>query len=522
MKLPAYCYRLFSMIILIFVLVLTIVRARHQDITHDEAWILVHHIVGGPADILKYDTSNHVFFNLLAAASVHLFGLSEFTLRLPSILGAMLYLAAAYYTGKFMFDGSVLFPLTVALLTLNPTITDFMCAARGYGMGVAFLLLGMLFLAHAAESVDSFFESPSCRRWSIAAALACAFSFGSNLTNLVPVFALGVSWSLCVLLASKMLQQSIWRGLEFLAKYFVAPGVLLGLAILWPFLIQIRVSQFDFGHDHRLGSLLDVFNASFLYKWTDDSYNSLGGLPPMPHSWQARVSNVGCLFVVPVLLLVILMEAIRAFRPPSAKTSRARTRLQIFCGASILSVAFVEIMHRWLHTPYPINRTCLYVVPLFTVTVLTILRDVSDWPNFSWLKPVGLFLALLIAADYALALHHTYFRYTEYDRSSRELFQAIQSDAQSRGLASARIGGTWWYQPEIDFYRIMYKASWLQPYDLKDPSHPQFLQAKNSLQPIDYDYFLCTSQDSPDFDGRPVRKLFGDKVTGLTAVAIGW
>jgi hypothetical protein len=521
MKIPAYVYRLFSIIILIFVLILTIVRARHQDITHDEAWILVHHIIGGPPDILKYDTSNHVFFNLLAAASVHLFGLSEFTLRLASILGAMIYLLAAYYIGEFMFEGTILFPLTVAVLTLNPTVTDFMCAARGYGMGIAFLLLGMLFLAHAAENIDSFLDSPSCRRWTLAAALALAMSFSSNLTNILPVFALGMSWSLSLLLVSLKTYGSMRRAFGFIAKYLVAPGFLLGLAILWPYWIQIHMRQFDFGHEHRLASLRDVFLASFLYKWTDDFYNSLGGLLPAPHTWQAFAWKAGCFVAVPVLFLVIFLEAIRAFRPPSPKAPRARTRLQIFCGAALLVPVFIEFLHRLFHTPYPINRTCLYVVPLFTVTALTILSDISDWPDFRWLRPVGIFLVLLVAADYALALHHTYFRYTEYDRDSRQIFAAIQSDAQSRGLKFARVGGTWWYQPEVDFYRIMYKASWLQPYDLKDPTHPLSLQANNSLQPTDYDYFLSADNDNPNFDGLPTRVIFRYPISGLTVIATG-
>jgi hypothetical protein len=521
MKPPAYLFRLSAMVILIFVLALTFLRAKEQDITHDEAWTFVYHIDGGAPDILKFDTNNHILFNLLSAASVHFLGVGEFPLRVPSIFGTLLYLAAAYYFGELLFEGSILLPLTIALLTLNPTITDFFCAARGYGLGVAFLLLGMFFLARASERMSLFLDSPSVRRWSTVAALAFALSVASNLTNAVPVVALTVSWSVCVLLATKTLQQPMWRGLGFLARHFIAPGLLLGLALLWPFLIQMRLGQFDFGYDHLSAAVRDVFNSSFLYKWTDDAYNSLGGHSPLPHSWQAIASDVGVFLIAPALVLVILIGAIRAFRPMRIPAAGEKALLQILCGASVVSLILVAALHVLFHTPYPINRTCLYVVPLFTVTILVVFRDVVSCSGFSWLKPVGVALVLLIAVDYAASVHHSYFRYTAYDRRSRELFRAIQQDGQSRGLVDARIGGIYWYQPEIDFYRIMYKASWLHAYDLKDPSFPPSLQAQNSLQPAQYDYFLCTSQDTPDFDGRPVRTLFGDKVTGLNAVAIG-
>ena len=72
-----------------------------------------------------------------------------------------------------------------------------------------------------------------------------------------------------------------------------------------------------------------------------------------------------------------------------------------------------------------------------------------------------------------VTLNTRYFRYNAYDAISRTAFQSILGDAQSRGLTSApgsvRIGGTWWYEPEMNFYRRRHKTDWLSVYDVKSP-----------------------------------------------------
>ncbi len=109
-------------------------------------------------------------------------------------------------------------------------------------------------------------------------------------------------------------------------------------------------------------------------------------------------------------------------------------------------------------------------------------------------------------------------RYNAYDAISREAFLAILRDGESRGLTSARFGGTWWFEPEMGFYRRRYRAEWLFPYDVKDPSYP--FQAQNTLEPADYDYFLYTPANVPDTKGRKVRTIFRDEKTQLAIIAL--
>lgn len=84
-----------------------------------------------------YDASNHVLYSILAKTCITLFGLTEFTLRIPSLLGGLLYLVVVFHLSRRLLGEGWLRLLAVALLCLNPHLTDFMSAARGYGLALA-------------------------------------------------------------------------------------------------------------------------------------------------------------------------------------------------------------------------------------------------------------------------------------------------------------------------------------------------------------------------------------------------
>jgi hypothetical protein len=134
------------------------------------------------------------------------------------------------------------------------------------------------------------------------------------------------------------------------------------------------------------------------------------------------------------------------------------------------------------------------------------------------LKFVGVLVAAAIVSDYALSLQTTYFRYNAYDMVSRDLYDAIATDARSRNLANVRVGGTWWYEPEINFYRRRYKATWMLEYEIKDRSY--WWQSPNSLTPANYDYFVFLPASDPDLAGTHVRTIYQDERRHVTIIAI--
>ena len=69
-----------------------------------------------------------------------------------------------------------------------------------------------------------------------------------------------------------------------------------------------------------------------------------------------------------------------------------------------------------------------------------------------------------------------------------------------------RVGGTSWYEPEINFYRRKFKSNWMMEYDVQDKSY--WWHTPNTLTPSDYDYFVFTPAGDPGLSGPHVRPFF--------------
>ena len=126
-------------------------RAATQSVTPGEAWNYVNYIAPAWKEALShYDTNNHVLNTLLVRISTARIHLTEFSLRLPSLLFGALYLLAVYRLARRWFSGRI-FLAVAGLLTLNPLVMDAMSEARGYGMALALLMWALIWTADAWE-----------------------------------------------------------------------------------------------------------------------------------------------------------------------------------------------------------------------------------------------------------------------------------------------------------------------------------------------------------------------------------
>jgi 4-amino-4-deoxy-L-arabinose transferase-like glycosyltransferase len=159
--------------LLILLWVVTLYRAATQSITTDEAFACNEFVDGSWDNLFNhYNAAHHVLFTILSKFSVTLFGLSEFTLRLPSVLGALLYLASAHRICRHIFGTKGSLFLGFGLLSLSPAVMDFMSVARGYGLSLALWSWAMWeMIKHGGESPAGWVYAPLLR-CSIALSLA--------------------------------------------------------------------------------------------------------------------------------------------------------------------------------------------------------------------------------------------------------------------------------------------------------------------------------------------------------------
>jgi hypothetical protein len=271
--------------------------------------------------------------------------------------------------------------------------------------------------------------------------------------------------------------------------------------------------------DRASDALQDTFAASFLYKWTDDMYGSaISAVSPLPGSWQQIVLNLGTYVLLPFLFLFVLVGLVLKSRARSEPTTSRDAYCLIFGRSAIASVALIALLHAGAKIDYPLSRYCLFLIPLFTISSLLLGREFSARFPQLHLEGAGVVLSVIVICDYGLSVQTKYFRYNAYDVISRSIYQTIADDARSRGLVNVRVGGTWWYEPEVNFYRISRHADWMLPYDVKD--HSYWWQSPNSLEPAEYDYFVFTPASDPGLAGPRVRTIFQDRPTGITIEAI--
>lgn len=512
-------WRVLACGVLLFALGLSVYRANTQAIAHDEALEYEWFLDGGVVHVLNYDPTNHVLFTLLAKPVVWTLGVSELNLRAPSLAGTAIYLIAVFLLCRRLFGEGLLLFLSVAILCLNPQILDFMPAARGYILGLAGLVMAMYFMARLAERGE-FIPDNTGWKWACAlASISLALSVAANFTNVVSTACLSLTFSAVAMGGLRPLLKIRDHRLHRFAKYFLLPGAVTGFCILWPYLIQARPAHFYAGLASARDAIRDTFAASFLYKWTDDVNSStLGALPLQAESWQVRVTDLGEFVLLPSLLCVVMVGVILAWRAANGPGGAENRNCRIFGGAAIVCVALIVVLHLVAKVHYPSSRFCLFLIPLFTVGGVLAGREISFHYPGRFLKFVGVLIGVAMVSDYAAAMQTTYFRYNAYDVISRDLYQAIANDAHSRNLANVRVGGTWWYEPEINFYRRRYKADWMLEYEIKDRSY--FWQTPNSLTPADYDYFVFTPAGDPGLAGPHVRTIYQDERRHVTIVAI--
>jgi hypothetical protein len=107
----------------------------NQSLWHDEVFSVVHYVALGPSTIVsgEYVPNDHVLFNLLAYGTTELLGESEVTLRLWSVLPAIVAAGlVVWWTWRLRGPWTAL--VLAVLVATSPIHHDLAREARGYGL----------------------------------------------------------------------------------------------------------------------------------------------------------------------------------------------------------------------------------------------------------------------------------------------------------------------------------------------------------------------------------------------------
>src|ERR1051326_127126 len=111
-------------------------------------------------------------------------------MRLPALLGTILYIASAYVLVRLITRSVALGWALLVCLVFNPMVMDYLVAARGYSLAVGFLMAAIAVAARArAEGGDSI---KTCAVASVLLALSFCANFSFAIVDAVTLA--GIAW----------------------------------------------------------------------------------------------------------------------------------------------------------------------------------------------------------------------------------------------------------------------------------------------------------------------------------------
>ena len=330
-----------SLVLLCALFLLVVYRAKTQSLTIDEARTFTLYVDKPLSEMTRfYDACNHVLHTLLTKFFRARLGYSELVLRLGSLAGCLIYFGAVLRSARLLFGERWMQTLVVAVLTLNPLVLDFMVAARGYGLALGLFWWALYYLLRMVRDEA---EPPLLWRLGVLAGLCAA----ANLTFLVPIAALSF------VLTITAWRRGFWRKLD----QFAGPAIVIAFLLLILPLARAERDNFYVGESTWRQAVATLVGSSF-------GYAPERAIAP-GEAFRAAISDTAIPYLFFSLMIgasVALLAGVRSRYGWSDFTVLAS--ILGLCAAGLTGLRHVA------GVLYPYSRTGLYLVPLFTLTLV--------------------------------------------------------------------------------------------------------------------------------------------------------
>jgi hypothetical protein len=413
-----------------FAMVWAIVRAHVQAITIDEAVTYTNFVRPADPAFWTAHANNHVLNSILAWCFTRAFGASNLVARSGALIGAAIYITAAYFLCVLIAERFLLRVFLFICLVFNPLIFDFLVAARGYGLASGFLLSAVCFVA---SSLAPDAKSGRVARACVAASLCIALSFLSNFS-----FAFVDAACIVALYFWASAGQS-WQRRGALAAACFLPGLILAGALASPVLLHWNRAELNYGAPHLSITFKSLYEASF---------------------YELDPSVRDLIYVDPRIILLIFgvfaawQAALILIHGRTRRDTRSRWLVR-FAAVPIVAVVSAVFAHwvlfRLTRIPLPMDRTAIYVVVLITL-FLGILAAVPIPTRAGEISRRCMTIMMVVLGSYfLLCLRMNYFKEWKWDSDTDKLYKVLASYNHACGLRD--IAPDWRYDAALNYYR---------------------------------------------------------------------
>ena len=443
-------------------------RAAMQSITVDEASTYLNYVREHWANVWSnYDPNNHILYSILAQLSVRAFHVSEFSLRLPSVLAGFFFVIGVHRVLEQTVGSPAVRWIALVGLTTAPLLLDFSVAARGYGLGLALLVWAIYFSVRGCDAWAGIFVGLS---------VASTFNLAFSAVGLVAA---------PLILDTGKLSVRIRRSLAVALTTAV-----IFLLICYPALRQVKTSQLYVGESTITAALYNVV------------FFTIRAVPgPSGSGWYGTGVGTRAIqyFFLPAVLLFVIGVSARTFL-----TKEYDRRSLAPALALLLALAAIVGAHYLVGLNYPVDRLGLH---LFLLLGLAWAIAAAQAPRFPILAANAL-LATLLIAQFLTQFHTRYFTLWPGDVPMRQVARRIEQEVRGRPPGSVSISATWYHTPALEYYRRAYRITALKPVDRH--VHTQL---------EGFDYYVLNLQGDEDLQENPpiggLTPLFRDEFSGV-------
>ena len=420
----------------VFAMLWVITRACIQSITIDEAASYLT-FVGQNQPFQWYPSeANHILNSALMRLFTTVFGPSHVTVRAPAMIGAAVYIGAAWYVcGLITSRVSIQWPVFVCLV-YNPFVFDFMVAARGYGLATAFLLCAIAI--PAGQRLRGASPSAACAACSTFVAL----SFASNFS-----FAFADA---AVLLMVWLWTSSPERFRPRVLAAAILPGLMVTVLLSLDAILHFPPGRLFDGATSLHQTLRSIRDAS-LYEVNPELANPLV-YAVLDYLRPFLFPLLGVAVLVKALLLVLNRD-----KPKDTRTKWLLEMAWALAGAVVLALVAHWLAFRMFHLLLPWNRTALFFVPLVTLLIGALAALPSR---------ILTGICYLFAIYFLFCLRLTYFKEWKYDADVKNVYAVVAY--YNHNYCVEDVPSSWYYTSSLNFYRKLSGRETLAPFASQD------------------------------------------------------
>jgi uncharacterized membrane protein YidH (DUF202 family) len=476
-------------------------RACIQSVTIDEADSFLTFATGSTWAAWHPAAANHLLNTLLERLSWTVFGFNQVAMRLPALLGAVIYLASAVSICSQL-AGRFFRVIVFVCLVLNPFVLDYLVAARGYALAVGFLLAAIALFWRTIDQVSRGGLVP-LHSYAIASILL-AFSFASNFSFAIADLLVGAALLIAaalsesVGLSEKDRPGSSLKRAALVAAAGVLPGLSVALFLCSSVLLHWNSAEFVYGARHLSEMWRSLYDASF---------------PPPNHEivnevlypvWSRTAISL-CVAAVVLLCMqaaaLFIIRRIREsiFHRPGALMAVALALVVLFTiGLHWIALHKISLL-------LPKARTALFFAPLLTLIFAAGGDALRHEPGLCrWSLP-GTVILTLCAAYFLTCLRLHYFQQWRFNEDTKGVFW-VARDIERRCDIHEFVT-EWHYASTLNFYRRQYEDYTMKPFEAVNPG--SFPAGKDS-------YIFWDGDGQAIIDSEGLKAWYRNAITGAT------